>query len=583
MTPDDGVGLAVFGLALAGGGWLLGRPAARLLEGEQSWLTRLLGPVERLIYRLCHIDPRREMDWKEYTRSLLMLAAAGTFLLYALQRFQGYLPGNPRELGPVGPWLAFNTAASFVTNTNWQSYAGEVTLSHAVTLLGLTVQNFLSAATGIAVLLALVRGIVRRETGTLGNYWADMVRGTLYVLLPLSLVFSLFLVSQGVVQTFSGGVEVPLLEPVTGAGGQAVASQTIPLGPAASQVAIKQLGTNGGGYFNVNSAHPLENPTPLSNFFETLALLLIPAVLCFSFGHWVKDLRQGWALFAAMLVLLAMFTGLAVWQETGASPGLASLGVDQSPGPGKSAGNLEGKEVRFGAVPSALWLGATTAASNGSVNSMHSSAGPLSGMAAIFLMGLGEVAFGGVGSGLYGMLMFVFVAVLMAGLMVGRTPEYLGKKIQSYETKLAVLVILIPPILCLAGTALACVTPRALASLSHRGPHGFSEMLYAFTSAANNNGSAFAGLTADTPFWNTALGLAMLAGRFLLIVPVLAIAGALARKKFIPPSAGTLPTHTPLFVTLLVGVVLIVGALNFLPALVLGPIVEHLQWIQPVR
>ncbi len=407
------------------------------------------------------------------------------------------------------------------------------------------------------------------------------MRGTLYVLLPLSLLLAVALVSQGVVQTFAGSRDVPLLQPATDAQGQPVFSQRLALGPVASQVAIKQLGTNGGGYYNVNSAHPFENPTPLSNLLEMLAILLIPAALCFSFGHWVKDMRQGWALYAAMLVLLGLFLALAAWSEAQPNPGMAGLGVDQAAAAGNPGGNMEGKEVRFGIAGSATWAAATTAASNGSVNAMHDSFNPLGGLAAMTLMALGEVAFGGVGSGLYGMLLFVVVTVFISGLMVGRTPEYLGKKIESYETKMAALGILVSPIAALVGTAIAVSTVAGSAGTANPGPHGFSEILYAFLSAANNNGSAFAGLSANVPFYNTALGLCMLFGRYFIVVPVLAIAGSLAAKKFVPPSAGTLPTHTPLFVTLLLGVVLIVGALNFVPAFALGPIVEQLQFTLP--
>ena len=559
-------------------GWLLGRPIARALDGERSWLTRVLGPLERLVYRVAGAGPAREMTWKEYALSFLLFNAAGMVALYALLRVQGILPLNPDQLPGLSPHLAFNTATSFATNTNWQSYGGETTISTLSAMLGLTVQNFVSAAAGIAVLMALVRGIVRRSAATVGNFWADLVRGTLYVLLPLSLLLAVALVSQGVVQTLSGSREVPLLQPTVDAQGQPVASQRLALGPVASQVAIKQLGTNGGGYYNVNSAHPFENPTPLSSCLEMLAILLLPAGLCFSFGHWVKDMRQGWALYAAMLVLFTLFLALAAWSEAQPSPGLAGLGVDQSATAGSPGGNMEGKEVRFGIAGSATWAAATTAASNGSVNAMHDSFNPLGGLAAMTLMALGEIAFGGVGSGLYGMLLFVIVTVFISGLMVGRTPEYLGKKIESYETKMAALGILVSPIAALVGTAIAVSTAAGAAGVANPGPHGFSEILYAFLSAANNNGSAFAGLSANVPFYDTALGLCMLFGRYFIVVPVLAIAGSLAAKKFVPPSPGTLPTHTPLFVTLLVGVVLIVGALNFVPAFALGPIVEQLQF-----
>ena len=579
MTTNGLLQIALYLVLLTAGGWLLGRPIARALDGERPWLTRVLGPVERLIYRLAGADPVREMTWKEYALSFLLFNAAGLVAVYALLRVQGLLPLNPDQFPGTSPHLAFNTAVSFATNTNWQSYGGETTISTSSAMLALTVQNFVSAAAGIAVLMALVRGIMRRSAGTIGNFWADLVRGTLYVLLPMSLLLALALASQGVVQSLGGSRDVALLQPAVDAEGRPVTSQRLALGPVASQLAIKQLGTNGGGCYNVNSAHPFENPTPLSNFLELLAILLIPAALCFSFGHWVKDMRQGWALYAAMLVLLGLFLALAVWSEAQPNPGLAGLGVDQAAAAGSPGGNMEGKEVRFGIAGSATWAAATTAASNGSVNSMHDAFNPLGGLAAMTLMALGEVAFGGVGSGLYGMLLFVIVTVFISGLMVGRTPEYLGKKIESYETKMAALGILVSPIAALVGTAVAVSTAAGAAGVANPGPHGFSEILYAFLSAANNNGSAFAGLTANAPFYDTALGLCMLFGRYFIVVPVLAIAGSLAAKKFVPPSTGTLPTHTPLFVTLLVGVVLVVGALNFVPAFALGPIVEQLQLV----
>jgi K+-transporting ATPase ATPase A chain len=460
-------------------------------------------------------------------------------------------------------------------------------MSYLTQMAGLTVQNFVSAATGMAVLAALARGFARRpslrpspwqgEGGVgVGNFWADLTRGTLYVLLPLALVLALALVSQGVVQTFSPYQTADLLQPTTDSKGQKITAQTIAVGPAASQIAIKQLGTNGGGFFNVNSAHPFENPTPLSNFLEVLAILLIPAALCYTFGRMVGDTRQGWAILAAMTILFVLLLGLAAWAEQNGNPALTGLGVDQLASDLQPGGNMEGKEARFGIANSALWATATTAASNGSVNSMHDSFTPLGGLAPLWLMQLGEVVFGGVGSGLYGMLAFVIVAVFVAGLMVGRTPEYLGKKIEAYEMKMASLVILIPVLLVLGGAALAATTPAGQVSIFNPGPHGFSEVLYAFSSAGNNNGSAFAGLNANTPFYNVALGLAMLAARYWLIVPMLAIAGALAAKKKAPAGAGTLPTHTPLFIGWLIGVVIIVGALSFVPALALGPIAEQL-------
>jgi K+-transporting ATPase ATPase A chain len=560
----------------------LGSFIARVLAGERTFLSPVLSPVERLLYRLSGVRPDDEMSWRRYAVAVLVFSAIGLLVAYGLQRLQGLLPLNPQALGAVSPDSSFNTAISFVTNTNWQGYGGESTMSYLTQMLALTVQNFVSAATGIAVLAAFIRGLVRRQTATLGNFWVDLTRSTLYVLLPLSLVLALALVSQGVVQNLQPAVEVPLVqatEVVTPAKDnepekrETVTTQQLPQGPAASQVAIKQLGTNGGGYFNVNSAHPYENPTPLSNFLEMLAILLISASLCFTFGRLVNDPRQGWAVYAAMSAIFLVLTFSVVAAEESGNPQFAGLGVDASPG------NMEGKETRFGAATSALWAAATTAASNGSVNSMHDSYTPLGGLVPMWLMQLGEVVYGGVGSGLYGMLVFAIIAVFIAGLMVGRTPEYLGKKIEGYEMKMASLVILIPPFVVLIGTAVAVAIEPGTSSMSNPGAHGFSQALYAFSSAGNNNGSAFAGLSANTPFYNTALGIAMWLSRFWLVVPVLAIAGSLAAKKIVPPSSGTLPTHTPLFVGLLIGTVLLVGALTFVPALALGPIVEHLIMI----
>ena len=517
------------------------------------WMARVyenrsFGRIERVIYRLAGIPPEEEMDWKVYALSMLLFSAVGWLFLYGLQRLQGALPWNPQSLGAVTPDSSFNTAVSFVSNTNWQGYGGETTMSYLTQMVGLTVQNFVSAAAGMAMLVALIRGLVRRQATTIGNFWVDLTRTTLYILLPLSLVLALVLVSQGVVQTFSEYRTVPLLESGT--------EQVLALGPAASQIAIKQLGTNGGGFFNVNSAHPFENPTPLSNFLEMLSILLIPAALCYTFGRMVGDTRQGWALLAAMtLVLLPLL--------------LLCYGAEE--------GNMEGKEVRHGIANSALWAAATTAASNGSVNSMHDSYTPLGGLVPLFLMQFSEVIFGGVGSGLYGMLIFVLVSVFIAGLMVGRTPEYLGKKVEAYEMKMASLVVLIMPLVVLGFTAVAVVVEPGTKTVANPGAHGFSEVLYAFTSQGNNNGSAFAGLGANNPFYNTTGGLAMLFARFWLAIPVLAIAGSMAKKKLVPAGPGTLPTHTPLFVVFLIGVVVLVGALTFFPALALGPIVEHLQ------
>jgi len=547
---------------------------ARVYQGPPVLLERILGGFERWLYRMAGVHPEIEMGWKAYAMAMLASNFAGILVVYALQRLQPLLPLNPAGLGAVSPHTAFNAAVSFGTNTNWQSYGGESTMSYLTQMLGLTVQNFLSAATGMATLAAFVRGLARRSAETIGNFWVDLTRTTLYVLLPLSLVLALVLVSQGVVQTLAPYQEIALVQPTPG---QPASEQLLAMGPAASQVAIKQLGTNGGGFFNANSAHPYENPTPLANFLELLAILLIPAALCYTFGVLVGDRRQGWAILAAMTILFVGLLLVCVAAEQRGTT-LASLGIDQRAGLLQSGGNMEGKEVRFGIVNSALWATATTAASNGSVSAMHDSFTPLGGLVPLWLMQLGEVVYGGVGSGLYGMLVFAILAVFVAGLMVGRTPEYLGKKIEAYEIKMAAIVILIPPAVVLIGTAIAISIPAGRAAILNPGAHGFSEVLYAFSSAGNNNGSAFAGLGANTPFYNTALGIAMLVARYWLAIPTLAIAGSLARKKILPVGPGTLPTHTPLFVTLLVGVVVLVGALTFIPALALGPIVEHLTW-----
>jgi K+-transporting ATPase ATPase A chain len=568
--------LGLFLLALLALVKPLGIYMARVYEGNSCGLDRALGPLERLIYRVCGIDPAEEMPWTTYARAMLWFNLLGFLAVFGLQRVQHLLPLNPQGLAAVPPDLAMNTAVSFATNTNWQSYSGETTLGYLVQMLGLTVQNFVSAATGMAVLVAFIRGFVRRSAHTLGNFWRDLIRSTLYILMPLSLLGALVLVSQGVVQTFAPYQTVTVLQPFKDAAGKTVTQQTVALGPAASQVIIKQLGTNGGGFFNVNSAHPLENPTPLSNFIESLAILAIPAGLCYTFGAMVGDVRQGWAILAAMFVIFVPLLGLCYYSEQSDNPALASLGVDQRASSLQPGGNMEGKDLRFGIADSAIWASSTTAASNGSVNSMHDSYTPLGGMVAMWLMQLGEVVFGGVGSGLYGMLVFAIIAVFVAGLMVGRTPEYLGKKIEAFDMKMAALVILIPPLVVLGGTAIAVMTQAGKAAIANPGAHGFSEVLYAFSSAGNNNGSAFAGLNANTPFYNLLLGMAMLVARYWLAIPTLAIAGSLAAKKATPVSAGTLPTHTPLFVVLLVGVVILVGALTFVPALALGPIVEHL-------
>jgi K+-transporting ATPase ATPase A chain len=522
------------------------------------------------------------MGWRTYTLALLGFNILGLLVVYLLQRLQGWLPLNPLALGAVPTDLAFNTAASFASNTNWQSYSGEQTLSYLTQMLGLTTQNFLSAATGMAVLIAFIRGLVRRHADTIGNFWVDMTRSVLYILLPLSLLLALALSAQGVVQTLDAYQTVGLLQPLELEDGRQVTEQVLAVGPAASQVAIKQLGTNGGGFFGTNSAHPFENPTPLTNFLEMLAILLIPAALPYTYGRMVGDVRQGRALLATMCLLFVGLFALTLWAEYGGNPVLATLGVDQSPGEWQPGGNMAGKEVRFGIGPSALWATTTTAASNGSVNSMHSAYTPLGGLAPMLLMQLGEVVFGGVGSGLYGLLAFAIVAVFVAGLMVGRTPEYLGKKIEAFEMKMAALIILIPPAIVLLLTALAVVVPAGIAAISTPGPHGFSEVLYAFSSQGNNNGSAFAGLGSNQPFYNATGALAMLAGRYLLIVPILAIAGSLARKQPVPAGKGTLPTHTPLFVGWLAAIVLIVGALSYLPALALGPVVEQLLLLQGI-
>jgi K+-transporting ATPase ATPase A chain len=555
----------------------LGAYMARVYSGEKVILERLMGPVERLCYRAAGVDRGSESGWKEYAWSFIVFNIAGFVVVYMLQRLQGVLPLNPQHLSAVPPDLSFNTAVSFMTNTNWQSYSGEATLSYLTQMLGLTVQNFVSAASGMAVLIALAKGFSRKSASTVGNFWVDLVRGTLYILLPLAIVLAIVLVSQGVVQTFGRYPVIDLVQPLKNADGSVVSRQVIAVGPAASQVAIKQLGTNGGGFFGANSAHPFENPNPFTNFLEMLAILLIPAALCYTFGRMVRDTRQGWALLAAMLAIVIPLTLAAVHFEESGNPAFAKAVSDHAGAATDRPQNMEGKEVRFGAVNSALWASITTAASNGSVNSMHDSFTPLGGLIPMWLMQLGEIVFGGVGSGLYGMIIFAIVAVFVAGLMVGRTPEYMGKKIGAYEMKMASLVILVPAMLVLCGTAIALVVASGKGAVGNPGPHGFSEVLYAFSSASNNNGSAFAGLAANNLFYNVALGVAMFLGRFWVAVPVLAIAGSLAGKKTIPPGPGTLPTHTPLFVGMLIGVIIIVGALTFFPVLALGPVVEHLM------
>ncbi len=560
--------------------WPLGLYIARVFQDQPCGLDTVLGPVERVIYRMTGAGTSGEMNWKTYAVAMTLFNAMGIVAVYAIERLQGVLPLNPAGLPGVDPFVAVNTAISFASNTNWQTYGGETTMSILTQMAALTVQNFVSAATGMAVMAALIRGLTRRETDKLGNFWKDLTRTTLYVLLPLSVILSLALVWQGVPQTLTAsvtasGINLPSPTPVVpdALGGLdttplATPGQTIALGPVASQVAIKQLGTNGGGFYNVNSAHPLENPTPLTNYLSMLAILLIPAALCHTFGVMVGDRRQGLAVLMAMTILFAGFAWLTVQAELHPNPLLTQAGAPHVP-------SLEGKELRHGLAASALWAAATTAASNGSVNAMHDSFTPLGGMWPMLLMQLGGVVYGGVGSGLYGMLVFAVVAVFVAGLMVGRTPEYLGKKIEPFETRMAALVILIPPFTCLLGTALACVIgpPDAVAN---PGPHGFSEMLYAFSSMGNNNGSAFAGLTATSPFWTIAGAVAMFVSRYWLIILVLAMAGSLAEKKRLAENPGTLPTHGPIFVGLLVAVVLVVGAVTFVPALALGPVAEHL-------
>jgi K+-transporting ATPase ATPase A chain len=569
----------------------LGAYMAAAFSDAPTRIHRIGGPAERLLYRLSGIRADEDMSWKRYAAAMLAFNVAGLLAVYLLQRVQAWLPLNPQGFGAVSADSAMNTAISFATNTNWQGYGGESTMSYLTQMLALGVQNFLSAATGIAVLIALIRGFVRRNAAGVGNFWVDATRATLYVLLPLSLVVALVLVSQGVPQTLRPYASVPLLQPTTqtepaedAAGREVtretpVAEQQLPLGPAASQIAIKQLGTNGGGFYNANSAHPFENPTPLGNFVEVLSILLIPFALCYTFGAMVRDRRQGWALLATMLAIFVPLVLACTAAEQAGNPALHALGVDQAASAAQAGGNMEGKEVRFGIAESSLWAAVTTAASNGSVNAMHDSFTPLGGLVPMWLMQLGEVIGGGVGSGLYGMIAFAVVAVFVAGLMVGRTPEYLGKKIEAYEMKMASLVVLIPCALVVLGTALAVSVPAGVAGVANPGVHGFSEILYALSSASNNNGSAFAGLAANTPFYNALLGACMFFARFPLAIGMLAIAGSLAAKKHVPPSAGTLPTHTPLFVVLLASTVIVVGALTFLPALALGPIAEHLTML----
>jgi K+-transporting ATPase ATPase A chain len=575
----------------------LGLYMANVFEARPIWPIRAAAPLERAIYRLCGIEPAREMGWKEYCVGLLLFNALGALAVYLLQRSQLWLPLNPQRFANLSPDSAFNTAVSFITNTNWQGYAGESTMSYLTQMVGLAVQNFLSAASGIVVAIVLIRGLARHSVSTIGNVWADLTRSTLYVLLPLAVVLAVALVSQGVIQNFSPYKEVATLElltyqqsqtdaagnPVKDAAGNPVQetltthTQTLPMGPIASQESIKELGTNGGGFLNANSAHPYENPTALANLLEILAILIIPAALTYTFGRMVGDTRQGWAVLAAMVILFVSLLSLAAYNEQRGNPLLAGLGVDQTASVSQAGGNMEGKETRFGIAASALFASATTATSCGATNSMHDSYTPLGGFVPLFQMQLGEVVFGGVGTGLYSMLIFAIVGVFIAGLMIGRTPEYLGKKIEAFEMKMSSIAILVMPFIVLTGTAVAVSVAAGRAGVSNPGAHGFSEILYAFSSAGNNNGSAFAGISANTPFYNVALALTMWLGRFWPIVAVLAVAGSLAAKKRIPVSDGTMPTHGPTFVVLLIGTVLLVGALTFVPALALGPIVEHVM------
>jgi K+-transporting ATPase ATPase A chain len=590
MTIEGIIQIALYMIVLIALARPLGTYMANVFDGKVNWL----GPVERGIYRVLGTHRDDEMDWKVYAVAMMLFQVVGFLFVYLVQRLQGALPLNPQAFPAVTPDSSFNTAISFATNTNWQGYGGEATMSYLSQMLGLAVQNFVSAAAGMATLAALIRGLrtppslkgegastpFRGLGGSIGNFWVDLTRTTVYILLPLSLVLALILVSQGVVQNFSAYVPANLLQATVDGDGAAVTQQLLPMGPAASQIAIKQLGTNGGGFFNVNSAHPFENPTPLSNFLQLLSILLIPAALCYTFGKMVGDTRQGWAVLAAMTAIFVVLLIGAVAAEQSGNPAFTRMGVDQTASALQSGGNMEGKETRFGIANSALWATATTAASNGSVNSMHDSYTPLGGLVPMWLMQLGEVIYGGVGSGLYGMLIFAIIAVFVSGLMVGRTPEYLGKKVEAFEMKMSSLIILIPCVVVLTGTAVAVVSDAGRATIFNPGAHGFSEVLYAFSSAGNNNGSAFAGLGANNPFYNLLLGLAMLFARYWLAIPALAIAGSMVRKKTSPAGLGTLPTHTPLFVVMLIAVVIIVGALTFIPALALGPIVEQLQMMQ---
>jgi potassium-transporting ATPase potassium-binding subunit len=568
MTFNGIFQIAIFCIVIIALTRPLGGYMTRVFTGEKTLLSPIFRPIERLLYKLAGVDPEAEQDWLVYGAAMLLFSLAGALSLYGLMRFQDVLPLNPQGLPALSPDLSLNTAISFVTNTNWQSYAGEGIMSYLTQMLGLTVHNFVSAATGVALAMALIRGFSRRSSKTIGNFWVDMTRCTFYILLPISFVYALVLCWQGVPQTMGASIDATTLEGV---------KQTIAIGPVASQEAIKMLGTNGGGFFNANSAHPFENPTAFTNFLQMISIFAIGAALTNVFGRMVGAERQGWAIFGVMGILFLAGVAVIYPIEAGGNPTIAALGVDQHAGPLQAGGNMEGKETRFGIANSALFATVTTDASCGAVNAMHDSFMPLAGMIPMINIQLGEIIFGGVGSGLYGMLLFAIVAVFVAGLMVGRTPEYLGKKIEAREVKMAMLAILILPLSILGFSAVASVLPdTALVGLNNAGPHGFSEVLYAYTSATGNNGSAFAGLNANTVFWNVTLAIAMFVGRFLFIVPMLAVAGSLGSKKIVPPSAGTFPTDGPLFVGLLIGVILIVGGLTFFPALALGPVVEHL-------
>ena len=595
MLIQYGLYFAVILLLTKPMGMLIGK----VMEGNAPLVNKIGGPVERLLYKLGGIDAKVEMDWKKYAIALLVFNTLGILVLFLLQRLQLALPLNPQQFGNVSVDSSFDTAVSFVTNTNWQGYAGESTMSYFTQMVGLTVQNFLSAATGIVVVIAMIRGFARHSAKTIGNFWVDLTRCTLYILLPLSLLFAAIFMSQGVIQNFSSYQNVNTLDvthyqqpkldtagnALKDAKGDAVLenlttkTQTLAMGPVASQEAIKMLGTNGGGFFNANSAHPFENPTPLTNFLQMVLIFLIPAGLCYAFGMMVGDTRQGWAVFAAMGLIFVVMATVLVSAEQAGNPAFTTVGVDQASSALQAGGNMEGKETRFGIVASSLFATITTAASCGAVNTMHDSLTPIGGLVPLWLIQLGEVVFGGVGSGLYTMLIYAILAVFVSGLMIGRTPEYLGKKIEIFEMKMSSIIILVTPVLVLIGTAIAVMVEPGKAGIANPGAHGFSEILYAVSSAANNNGSAFAGLSANTPFYNYLLAIAMWFGRFGIIIPVLAIAGALAAKKRIQPGLGTLPTHGPLFVTLLIGVVVLVGALTYVPALALGPIVEQLMML----